>query len=387
MLTGSTTVAAQAYTVTIGGGGGGAATAAGGEIQGANGGNSLFGAITAVGGGGGGSYGTPNGQSGGSGGGGGLGVGGPGTAGQGNNGGGDSRSGGGGAGSVGSNHSAAPSGGPGGAGVSSSISGASVFYAGGGGGAWPDADAGGVGGSGGGGHGGTSSLTSGSSNTGGGGGGGGADTSGMAGGSGIVIIRYLTPSPTGTLTPAFSSCLISAGNSSCNINFSWDTANPVSTSAITKPTNVTVTTGNSGTNVPFIIKYNTETFYLYHNAVLLAQSTVTSSCASGTTWNGGICASDAGGGATVTCFEAKPNPIVTISLSPASISTGRSSTLTWSSTNTTSCTASGGWSGAQALSGSQLFTPASTTVYTITCDGVSASATLTIKKRPTFKEN
>ncbi|KKP98323.1 MAG: hypothetical protein US05_C0005G0027 [Candidatus Nomurabacteria bacterium GW2011_GWA1_36_15] len=94
------------------------------------------------------------------------------------------------------------------------------------------------------------------------------------------------PPMSGTLTPASSSCIIASGSSSCNINYSWTTTNPQATSAITKPVNVTVATGNSGTNVPFAVKYNSETFYLYNNSVLLNQSTVTSSCDSSTSsWN------------------------------------------------------------------------------------------------------
>src|SRR6185295_12304666 len=47
--------------------------------------------------------------------------------------------------------------------------------------------------------------------------------------------------------------------------------------------------------------------------------------------------------ATVT-MGASP-PTVTISASPTTISSGSSSIITWSSTNTTSCTASGAWTG------------------------------------------
>jgi hypothetical protein len=93
----------------------------------------------------------------------------------------------------------------------------------------------------------------------------------------------------GTLTPATPSCTIAAGNSSCNIDFSWTTLNPVATSVVTKPVNVTVASGNSGTNVPFAVKYNTETFYLYNNGIELANRAVTSDCASGSSWNGSIC--------------------------------------------------------------------------------------------------
>ncbi|KKS50143.1 MAG: hypothetical protein UW01_C0001G0001, partial [Candidatus Nomurabacteria bacterium GW2011_GWA2_43_66] len=55
------------------------------------------------------------------------------------------------------------------------------------------------------------------------------------------------------------------------------------------PANTIVATGNSGTNVPFTVKYDIETFFLYNNAVNLATSTVTSSCVSGTEWNGVRC--------------------------------------------------------------------------------------------------
>lgn len=46
-------------------------------------------------------------------------------------------------------------------------------------------------------------------------------------------------------------------------------------------------------------------------------------------------------------------PTVTITASPTSVDAGGSSTLTWSSTNATGCTASLGWSGAKATSGSE----------------------------------
>ena len=48
-----------------------------------------------------------------------------------------------------------------------------------------------------------------------------------------------------------------------------------------------------------------------------------------------------------------PAPTVTLSASPTTVASGASSTLTWCSTNATSCTASGGWTGAKATSGTQ----------------------------------
>lgn len=73
---------------------------------------------------------------------------------------------------------------------------------------------------------------------------------------------------------------------------------------------------------------------------------------------------------------------VNLSASPATITVGQSSTLSWTSTNATSCTASGGWSGTKATSGNQSVTPTSTTTYTLGCTGggssVSQQVTVTV---------
>ena len=96
-----------------------------------------------------------------------------------------------------------------------------------------------------------------------------------------------TQNMSGTLTPATYSCNISSGANSCPINFSWNTINPVATSAVTSG-GATVANGNSGSS-SFSIPFGSKTFYLYNNSILLDQKTVSASCTSGTTWNGGIC--------------------------------------------------------------------------------------------------
>ena len=188
------------YTVTIGAGG----TAGTVSAKGGTGSNSVFSTITSNGGGGGGTAeaatGLKNATNGGSGGGSaaysGAGTVGTGTANQGFNGGTGIESapyygggGGGGAGSVGSNGTSTV-GGAGGSGVATSITGSSVTRAGGGGGGTLSGGTGGTA-SGGGGAGG-STPAAGTANTGGGGGAGGGDgVNGAAGGSGIVVVRYL----------------------------------------------------------------------------------------------------------------------------------------------------------------------------------------------------
>jgi Beta-propeller repeat/OmpA-like transmembrane domain len=81
---------------------------------------------------------------------------------------------------------------------------------------------------------------------------------------------------------------------------------------------------------------------------------------------------------------ASPPPTITITAAPTTITVGQNSTLTWSSTNATSCTASGAWTGTQATSGAQSVSPAATgtSTYTLTCNGsggsIDASATVTV---------
>ena len=190
-------------SITVGAGG--ATTGATGH--GNNGANSVFSTITSTGGGAGGMAanenigGTPTvGSVGGSGGGGGAGetgtyAGGAGTSNQGFGGGTsattDQAGGGGGAASVGLASTGGQVGGFGGTGVASSITGASVQYAGGGGGGGYTTGGTGVFGGGNGGNY-NSPPTAGTTNTGGGGGGRNRNGGGMAGGSGIVIIRRET---------------------------------------------------------------------------------------------------------------------------------------------------------------------------------------------------
>ena len=57
-------------------------------------------------------------------------------------------------------------------------------------------------------------------------------------------------------------------------------------------------------------------------------------------------------------------------------------TLTWSSTNAPSCTASGGWSGALATSGAKPLAAAATATYTIACGTATASVTVTTWNAP-----
>jgi hypothetical protein len=190
----TTLTAGQSYVVTVGGGGGTFAqgspssfstltsTTGGGSGGGGGGANGFPGGIQ-------GTSGFPGGSGGGASGGN---TGGVGVVGQGFNGGAGSGGGGGGAGAIGGD-GVGSVGGSGGVGRQFDINGTSTFYAGGGGSGQGTPGAGGSGGGGTGSNGTTLAAVTGGVNTGGGGGGGCPNNfiSGAAGGSGIVIIRYI----------------------------------------------------------------------------------------------------------------------------------------------------------------------------------------------------
>jgi len=72
-------------------------------------------------------------------------------------------------------------------------------------------------------------------------------------------------------------------------------------------------------------------------------------------------------------------PTATLGANPATITSGNNSTLTWSSNNASSCTASGGWTGTKGTNGTQSVSPTSTTTYTIACTSSSGTAQTSVK--------
>ena len=81
----------------------------------------------------------------------------------------------------------------------------------------------------------------------------------------------------------------------------------------------------------------------------------------------------------ITVNAAGVDPTVSLSASPTTVSTGGSSTLSWSSTSASSCTASGGWSGSEPTGGSASTGALSAaTTYTLTCSGPGGSASQSV---------
>lgn len=84
--------------------------------------------------------------------------------------------------------------------------------------------------------------------------------------------------------------------------------------------------------------------------------------------------------------DGQPNVSVSLTASASSVVAGSPVTLTWSSTNATSCTASGDWSGAKGASGSETVTPATegSETYTLSCrgEGEAYSRSVTVEVLP-----
>jgi hypothetical protein len=74
-----------------------------------------------------------------------------------------------------------------------------------------------------------------------------------------------------------------------------------------------------------------------------------------------------------------PAPVVTLTANPATVASGGTTSLTWSATDATSCTASGAWSGSKNTTGSETSAAlTSASAFTLTCNGPGGSGSKTV---------
>ena len=141
----------------------------------------------------------------------------------------------------------------------------------------------------------------------------------------IVLLASAAYAQTGTLTLATPACTIASGASTCNVNLTWTTTNPVGTSQVTSSwpsANTVVANGNSG-SVSAQVPISGRAFYLYNNARELATRTASASCVSGALWNGAVCQGPMSG----TLLSSAPACTVAVGASTCNV------TLTWTTTN------------------------------------------------------
>ena len=112
-----------------------------------------------------------------------------------------------------------------------------------------------------------------------------------------------------------------------------------------------------------------------------ATTTYTVNC----TGNGGSKSASVTVGVTTNLQPPVAAPTAALSANPTAIKVGSSTTLTWSSTNATSCTGTNFATG-NAASGSVSASPTATTTYSVTCTGAggskSASVTVGVTPKP-----
>ena len=180
------------------------------------------------------------------------------------------------------------------------------------------------------------------------------------------VYIYKLPSGTGgdTLPPSAPTGLTVTAVSSSQINLSWNASSDnIGVTGYKIFRNGTQISAVSGTS---------------YQDTGLSPSTAYSYTLAAYDAAGNASAQSASASATTQAVAPSP-PTVLLSASPNTVTSGGVSTLTWSSTNTTSCSASGGWSGTKGLSGS-----ASTdsllvnTTYTLTCSGTAGSASQSV---------
>src|SRR5688572_21362897 len=86
-----------------------------------------------------------------------------------------------------------------------------------------------------------------------------------------------------------------------------------------------------------------------------------------------------GGGGAPPITPPAVAPTITLSANPTQVANGGNTTLTWSTTAATACTAAQGWSGTKATSGSEQVGPLTAdTSFQLTCTGSGGSTTQSV---------
>ncbi len=74
-----------------------------------------------------------------------------------------------------------------------------------------------------------------------------------------------------------------------------------------------------------------------------------------------------------------PEPAITVTANPSTVSAGGTSTLSWSTSNADSCSASGGWSGTKALNGSEVTAALNaSTTFQLSCSGTGGTTSRSV---------
>lgn len=113
-----------------------------------------------------------------------------------------------------------------------------------------------------------------------------------AGGNSSTASATVTPTApvvSGSLSVSSPSCTIASGASTCTVIASWTTLYATNPLLVDGNTNATLSTGSYSTGLTVWVAYPQTVFNLKNGSTLLDTKTVTSSCASGSSWDGSSC--------------------------------------------------------------------------------------------------
>ena len=197
-----------------------------------------------------------------------------------------------------------------------------------------------------------------------------------AGGSTTAMATVTVTAPPDTTPPGAPGTLLATAASAVQVNLSWGAATD----------DVAVT----GYELERCAGSACTTFALLANVT--GTSFVNTTVSASTDYGYRVRARDAAGNtgpytAIARVTTPPPAPTVTLGANPSNLVSGGSSTLSWTSTNAASCTASGGWSGTLAPNGAASSGAlTATTLFSLRCDGAggsgTAQATVTVTPPP-----
>lgn len=201
--------------------------------------------------------------------------------------------------------------------------------------------------------------------------------------------RFRHPCASGFLrVAALAACLLLAscggssggGASSASALASSSASNPVIVSIGATPTSLTLgesTTLTWSSSNATGCQASGDTTGAWSGAVALSGTRLVTPSAAGTHTYTLTCNGVANSTPVVVAAPATPMPTVSLSLAPASVPAGQPATLTWSTTDASSCIASDAWAGIRAASGGIVVVQpiAGTYTYSLSCIGAGGSAT------------
>ena len=130
-------------------------------------------------------------------------------------------------------------------------------------------------------------------------------------------------------------CTIPVGTSSCSARLTWNMSTGVTSPNIyNTKTSAQISTSRTQTNFATRVQNGTTTFQARSGTTMLATRQLSASCASGSTWSGGVCVAD---------VASTTEPTITVRATPPIVRMGKTASVSWtiSDLSGSTCVANG----------------------------------------------